>query len=111
VDGEMLMAFDRDADLWTCLMRRGYPGLEFTELPNGPSQEVFVWPDGRFRVKVRPTSYRVSLLASECETPRRVADVVTIETPPPSGEERVVVACLTAKTAFERCRGWWLPRP
>jgi hypothetical protein len=111
VDGEMLLAFDRDADLWICLMRRGYPSLEFSELPNGARQEVFVWPDGRFRVRVRAAAYRVSLLASECGTAPRVADVVTVEAAPPSAEEKIVVACLTGQAVFERCRSWWLPRP
>ena len=62
-------------------------------------------------VKVRPGTYRVVVLPSECGTSRYAAEAITVDAPPAAADEKVVVACLTEASNFGRCRSWWLVRP
>jgi hypothetical protein len=121
VDGELLLTIKRqgytpaDVALWSCLITEGYPRLEFLEQPGAQPQEVFVWPDARFRTELRGgVRYQFSLLPSTCDTPRRQLGArMRKEGPvtPPATEEKVVVACYVSGGRLVECDGWWLIRP
>ncbi len=123
VNGEMLIALAlgselsedqrrRNIDQWLCIMRRGYPGLEVVEA-GSPSQEVFVWPDGRFRARLRGgVVYRWALAATDCGTPRQEgATLGPGPLDPGDTEEKTVMACAASGGRFVDCRAWWLTRP
>lgn len=104
-------ATQADIAMWTCVMRRGYPSLEFTE-PGAPRQEVFVWPDARFRARLRDgVEYRWSALASDCAPAQTGATLQHNLPQPADSEEKVVLACAVGDRRFATCRGWWLIRP
>ncbi|MGQ0550809.1 MAG: hypothetical protein ACT4PY_14190 [Armatimonadota bacterium] len=122
VNGEFLLtlaagATQSDTAMWTCVMRRGYPSLEFVE-PAATSggqpqrEEVFVWPDARFRARLRDgVTYQWSALASDCGAAQPGATLQHSMPQPVDSEEKVVLACAIGGGRFATCRGWWLVRP
>ncbi|MGH2375932.1 MAG: hypothetical protein ACRDIC_20980, partial [bacterium] len=118
VNGELLLtlasgASQSDIAMWTCVMRRGYPSLEFIEPGAQPQrQEVFVWPDARFRARLRDgVTYQWSALASDCGAAQPGATLQHDRPQPTDSEEKVVLACAIGGGRFATCRGWWLVRP
>ncbi len=118
VNGEFLLtlasgATQSDIAMWTCVMRRGYPGLEFIEPGAQPQrQEVFVWPDARFRARLRDgVTYQWFAQASDCGPAQTGATLQHDRPQPTDSEEKVVLACAIGGGRFSTCRGWWLVRP
>lgn len=122
IDGELLLTIDRrgytqeDLNLWSCLITRGYPKVEFFEGQGQPAEEeVFVWPDASFRTDLRGgVNYQWALTPRACMSPtRQLGGIVQRPGPelPPSTEEKVVLACFVKQGRFADCEMWWLVRP